>query len=99
MAELGSAGILHLLITLFFGWLVICLIVRLILSWLPISPGHPIPRFFNVMTDPVLDPVRRRIPAMGVGFFDISATVAYLFTWWALTLIGTLLTQALPPGW
>jgi len=51
------------------------------------------------MTDPVLDPVRRRIPPMSVGFFDISSTVAYLFTWWGLTLLGGLIAMGLPAGW
>jgi YggT family protein len=58
---------------------VIFLIARAILSWFPIrsdSPFATIVRFLNAVTEPVLAPLRRIIPPMGM--FDISFLVAFL---------------------
>ena len=57
----------------------IILIARAILSWFPMSPGSafaPIRRFVNTVTEPVLAPLRRIIPP--VGMFDLSFLVALL---------------------
>jgi YggT family protein len=58
---------------------VLILIARAILSWFPLrsdSPFIPVARFLNAVTEPVLAPVRRVIPA--VGMFDISFLVVVL---------------------
>ena len=47
---------------------VFVLIGRAILSWFPLSPGSalvPVVRFLYNVTEPVLAPLRRIIPAMG----------------------------------
>jgi YggT family protein len=57
----------------------IILIARAILSWFPISPGSPfvpVLRFVHTITEPVLAPLRRIIPP--VGMFDLSFLVALL---------------------
>jgi YggT family protein len=58
---------------------VIILIARAIFSWFPIrsdSAVMPIVRFLHAATEPVLAPLRRVIPPMGM--FDISFLVAFL---------------------
>ena len=58
---------------------VIVLIARAIFSWFPIrsdSPVVPIVRFLHAATEPVLAPLRRVIPP--VGMFDISFLVAFI---------------------
>ena len=58
---------------------VIILIARAIFSWFPIrsdSPVVPIVRFLHAVTEPVLAPLRRVIPP--IGMFDISFLVAFL---------------------
>jgi YggT family protein len=58
---------------------VIVLIARAIFSWFPISPGSalvPIVRFLHAVTEPILAPLRRVIPPLGM--FDISFLVALL---------------------
>jgi len=58
---------------------VIILIARAIFSWFPIrsdSPVVPIVRFLHAATEPLLAPLRRVIPP--VGMFDISFLVAFI---------------------
>lgn len=58
---------------------VLILIARAILSWFPLrsdSPFVPIARFLNAVTEPVLAPFRRLIPA--AGMFDLSFLVVVL---------------------
>ncbi len=44
-------------------------LARVILSWVRVSPWHPtwgpIIRFIYQVTDPIMEPVRRLLPAMG----------------------------------
>ena len=36
-----------------------------IVSWLQLSPTHPIATFLSTMTDPLLAPIRQILPTMG----------------------------------
>jgi YggT family protein len=56
----------------------IILIARAIFSWFPLSPGSPfipIVRFLHTVTEPLLAPMRRIIPA--VGMIDISFVIVF----------------------
>ncbi len=56
----------------------IVLFGRVILSWFPLSPGRrmaTIYRFLYMITEPVLGPLRRVIPP--IGMLDISVLVAF----------------------
>lgn len=60
--------------------LILALIIRAILSWLPgVSALQPIARFFNMITDPLIEPIRRRLPLM--GGLDLSPLAALLLIW------------------
>ena len=53
---------------------------RILLSWFPISPGGAMAQVFSVLysiTEPVLGPVRRVLPPMGMGgmALDLSPLV------------------------
>jgi uncharacterized protein YggT (Ycf19 family) len=97
---LPQMNILHTLVYLTFGVLVLLLFVRMILSWLPfLGPGNPIVRFVNGMTDPLLDPIRKRISSMTAGVFDISISVAFIFAIWALFMLSFFIQVALPDKW
>lgn len=92
--------IAHIAIKLLSGALIISLFVQALLSWFPmIPPTHPVPRFFANVNGPILDPIRRRLPAMSVGIFDLSYTIAFLLAWWAIGIVAALLLQALPATW
>jgi len=100
MEELLQMNILHTLVYLTFGALVILLFIRMILSWLPfLGPGNPVVRFVNDLTDPLLNPLRKRISSMSAGVFDISTTIAFIFAIWALFMLSFFIQLALPPNW
>jgi len=69
------ATLAQLLNTFFeiYWWL---LIVRVLMSWVSPDPFNPIVQFLTRVTDPVLEPLRRIIPP--IGMVDISAVVALL---------------------
>jgi YggT family protein len=75
-------GILALLVNLY-SFLIL---VRVLMTWIPnLDPYNPIVQFLMQLTEPVLDPARRLIPALGM--IDISPIVV-LF---ALSFIGQML--------
>ncbi|GAB4476439.1 MAG: YggT family protein [Anaerolineae bacterium] len=54
----------------------IILLARVLLSWFPIDPYHPVVRILFDITEPVLGPLRRVLPP--VGMIDFSPLVALL---------------------
>jgi uncharacterized protein YggT (Ycf19 family) len=90
---------LHTSIDLFFHILIILMFVRVILSWVQLAPANPIVRFFGNIVDPIVNPIARRLPRMSAGAFDIGFTVAFIFMWWALSMIDGYILFAMPPGW
>jgi YggT family protein len=71
----GSAGIFHLLVSWTFGLLKVALIVRVISSWLPISPYSGWVRWSYALSEPILAPLRRIVP--NLGGLDITPILAY----------------------
>jgi YggT family protein len=53
------------------------ILIRVILSWVNVSPFHPLVRILYGLTDPLLKPLQRIIPPIG-GVLDISPTVAII---------------------
>lgn len=57
---------------------------RILLSWFPISPGTPMATVFSFVysvTEPVLGPVRRMLPPVGMGAMgglDLSPLIVIL---------------------
>lgn len=68
----GIARALQVLLTICM-WLII---IRAIVSWISPSPYNPIVQFLYRSTEPVLAPIRRRLPWM--GGVDISPIVAFV---------------------
>lgn len=104
LQTLATLGLVHLFIRLFFGFLILCFFARMILSWLAmaipsLSPGHPLVRFFDVMTGPLYDPLYRIVPKGSMGAFDLAGIIAFIFSWWALGVLSAMLTFAIPAGW
>ena len=59
-------------------WLYLwALIIRALLSWVNPDPWNPIVQFLTRITEPVLAPIRRRLPTWRVGL-DLSPLVAIL---------------------
>lgn len=61
---------------------------RAIVSWFPIDRDGPIVRTLNAITEPILEPLRRVIPP--IGMVDISPMVAMIL----LAVIGRILTSS-----
>ncbi len=59
---------------LLFTLLTFAIIARALVSWIAIDPYHPIVVFLNQITEPILAPLRRFIPPMGM--MDITPIVA-----------------------
>ncbi|HKC80448.1 MAG TPA: YggT family protein [Gemmatimonadaceae bacterium] len=71
----GAAGIFHLLVSWTFTILKIALLVRVISSWLPISPFSVWVRWSYLLSEPILAPMRRIVPSL--GGLDITPILAY----------------------
>jgi YggT family protein len=74
-SQQGSAGIFHLLVSWTFAILRFAIIVRVISSWLPISPYSPWIRWSYALSEPILAPLRRVVPSF--GGLDITPILAY----------------------
>ncbi len=67
--------------------------IRIIFSWGMVSYSNRIMRFLVDATEPLLGPLRRIIPPLGV--MDISPIVAFLILWlFQQAIAGTLLRGA-----
>ena len=53
------------------------IIIRALLSWVSPDPYNPIVRFFYQVTEPVLRPIRRRLPLWQMGV-DLSPIIVIL---------------------
>lgn len=58
----------------FYMWIVVA---RAVLSWVNPDPYNPIVRFIHTVTEPILDPIRTRLP-LGFGGIDISPIIVIL---------------------
>ena len=64
------------------GLYALILIIRVVLSWFPISPnglGATIAGFVYVVTDPVLIPLRRVMPALRIGSVGLDLAPMAVF--------------------
>jgi YggT family protein len=73
---LALATIINLVLEAYF-WIIIA---RALLSWVNPDPFNPIVRFLYRVTEPVLRPIRRRLPIqMGLDFSPLIVIVAIKF--------------------
>jgi YggT family protein len=63
-------------IDVFFTLLSLAILARVLLSWIRVSPYHPMVDFLYRVTEPILAPLRRAIPPLGM--VDISPVIALL---------------------
>lgn len=74
-AQHGPAGIFKLFVAWTFDFIRIAILVRVVSSWLPISPYSRWLRWSYVVSEPILRPLRKVIPTMGP--IDITPIIAY----------------------
>ena len=63
--------------------------IRVLLSWFPIDPRNPLVTILYDVTEPILEPLRRVIPRLGM--IDLSPLVAILI----IQVIGRVVANAL----
>jgi uncharacterized protein YggT (Ycf19 family) len=97
LTALGQAGILHFAISLLVRALIICLLIRMILSWILRGQENGFSRFMNNLTDPVVRPFDKVLPPIAVG--GVTLSIGFIVAWFAIGMVGALLIQALPQGW
>ena len=85
-AQSGPGGIFRLLVAWTFDFIRIAILVRVVSSWLPVSPYSKWIRWSYVVSEPILKPLRAVIPTMGP--IDITPIIAYF-------LIGFIQTAVL----
>jgi YggT family protein len=57
-------------------WIVI---IRALISWVNPDPWNPVVRFLYHVTEPVLRPIRRRLPTTGIDFSPVIVILAIMF--------------------
>lgn len=72
IAVAAIIGIILRLLT----WLII---IRALISWVNPDPYNPIVVFLQRSTDPMLEPIRRRLPRMQVDFSPLIAILFIIF--------------------
>ena len=75
------------IVLLLFMWIVIA---RAVLSWVNPDPFNPIVRFIHNVTEPVLSPIRTKLP-VNFGGLDLSPIVVFL----AIIFFRTFLVSSL----
>ena len=63
-------------IDLLFTLLNLAILARVLLSWIRVSPYHPAVVFLYRITEPIVAPLRRVIPP--IGMIDISPVIVLL---------------------
>lgn len=74
-AQDGTRGMVRILISWVFAILQFAIIVRVITSWIRISPYSPWVRWAFHLSEPILRPLRRMIPS--IGMIDVTPILAY----------------------
>ena len=60
------------LVNLFFKAAYLLIIIRVVLSWLPVNRWHPLVVLITRITEPFLAPFRRMLPPWRTGGLDLS---------------------------
>lgn len=68
---MACAKMVELILSVLY-WLIL---VRALISWVNPDPFNPVVQFLTRATEPILQPIRRLLPPMGI---DISPVIAFL---------------------
>ena len=79
MANSGPRAWVRLLVSYGFSLVMMAIFIRVIASWFGVSPYRPWMRPVVLLTDWIVEPVRRILPPMGM--IDFSPMVAWLILW------------------
>lgn len=80
---IAIANVLELVLNL----VMFAILARAVLSWVSPDPHNPIVRFIHSVTEPILHPVRTRLP-LSYGGFDLSPIVVFLVIIFLKSFLG-----------
>jgi YggT family protein len=89
-----ATGIIGYLLFGLLGLYTVAILVRILFSWVGASHAN---RFFRLMvriTEPLMAPVRRLVPT--VGMFDVSPLIAYAIVWICQMVVASTLLRDWP---
>ncbi len=95
---MSSLGPLASIVDLLFSLLELIVFARVMLSWLPISPWHPVARWLRRIADPILRPFQRVLPSFGGIDFSPLLALAVLYVLQQV-VHALLLTGSVSPGY
>ena len=68
--------VLNTFVRLLAGALKLAIFARILLSWMPMDRGNRLVRIIHEITEPILGPIRRVLPAL--GGLDLSPMIALI---------------------
>ena len=74
------------LVNLVLNAYLLIVVARAVLSWVNPDPYNPIVRFLHRVTEPVLRPIRERLPTIAMGL-DLSPMVVLLAIYFLQSLV------------
>ncbi len=80
-------------ISLLFQALIFAIVARALLSWFSLGPSNPLVRVLYDVTEPILAPLRRVIPT--IGMIDITPIAAILLLEFVQRLLVQLVQRSL----
>lgn len=76
--------------------LTVLIVARIAVSWIGLSPWHPVVRWLRAIVDPILKPFRRILPSF--GGIDFSPILAIVVIYFLVQILQALLSgQTLDP--
>lgn len=78
----------------FLGLYTVAIFARIIFSWIGAGYGNRLARFLIQITEPLMAPLRRWVPM--VGMFDISPIVAFLILWICQSVVASTMLREWP---
>ena len=70
------------------------ILMRIVFTWIRLGYGNRFMRFLIIATDPLLVPLRKKLPQ--VGMFDISPIIAFIIVWILQAIVQNTLLSGLP---
>ena len=76
---------------LFLYALIFAIVIHSLLSWFPIDRSNQLVRLLDLVTEPLIDPVRRIMPR--TGMIDFSAMIVIIVLYVMITVVQTAANQ------
>jgi len=90
----AAVGIIGYILFGLLGMFTVAILIRIIFSWIGASYTNRLMRFTVKITEPLLGPLRRMMPT--VGMWDISPLVAYAVVWVCQMAVASTLLRDWP---